>query len=110
MIEKMLPLNAPLCKNMDVFYEFVTPLSVCSVLCTRLASPNYEVVRVIQPGLQPQTVDNPSLDSGCPGIIFKARQRGIHANYKRRYHTQTTLQQIQIQQTKSEGQRIGAPN
>ena len=37
---------------------------VCSGLRNSIACPNYEVVRVIQPGLQTRTVAKLSLDSG----------------------------------------------
>ena len=59
---------------------------------------NHEVV-----GLQPQTAGTPVLDSRCLALIIYAQRRGIHAKYKRRYHTQTTLQQIRIQETMREG-------
>ena len=35
-----------------------------------IAYPNYEVVRVVQPGVQPQTAATPVLDSGCPTLII----------------------------------------
>ena len=49
-------------------------LCVCVCLCygirTRIACPNYELVKIIQPGFQPQTVATPYLDSGYPTLVI----------------------------------------
>ena len=43
---------------------------LCSGLFIRIAFPNDEVLRVEQPGFQPQTVANIALDSRYPHSIF----------------------------------------
>ena len=85
-------------------------MCVCYSLCTMITCPNYEVVRVIQPIIKPQTVANPELDSGGPTIIIWSQQHGMYANNKRLYHTQNTLKQIWIQHTKSKGHTNRSPN
>ena len=49
---------------MKVCYEPHMCVCMCSGIHTRISCPNYEVVRVFQPGFQPQIWDKLALDSG----------------------------------------------
>ena len=72
-----------ICFDIDLYFHvkqtttFICKLNLLSnvfvpcVLFYRLCSvPYYEVVRVIQPGLQPQSGATPVLDLGCPRKLF----------------------------------------
>ena len=66
----------------------ITCSCVCSDLRTRMACPNYEVVRietgVLQSGFQPRTVANLALKTpGAQHSLFKPDETNHHANDKR---------------------------
>ena len=55
---------------MPMKFNPVGVFCVCSFLRTSISCPNYEVVRVVQPGSQPWTVAKSALDYGCPELII----------------------------------------
>ena len=72
----MILIQFELLSKLFPFYLIVSNICVIwSLYCVAL--PNYEVTMVVQPGFQPQTVDTPVLESGCPRSLFKPDRKVI---------------------------------
>ena len=56
-------------------YHYNSELCMCSIIYTRIAWPNDELLWVVQPGIQPDTVLKTALDFKFLALIFNAQRQ-----------------------------------